>query len=70
MLIFLFTGCYYYINGTTDWMIRNFDRYIEVITSIFDKSIQKDSKKTIEYDLIDTLHGQIINGSGFPRFRL
>ncbi|MCP9611588.1 hypothetical protein NMU02_05735 [Coprobacter sp. LH1063] len=51
-------------------MIRNFDRYIEVITSIFDKSIQKDSKKTIEYDLIDTLHGQIINGSGFPRFRL
>lgn len=51
-------------------MIRNFDRYIEVITSIFDKSIQKDSKKTIEYDLIDTLHGQIINGSGENRFRL
>ena len=45
----------YYI-GSADWMPRNLDNRIEVITPVYDKEIQRDTAK-----------GRIVDGSGENR---
>lgn len=56
----------YYI-GSADWMPRNLDNRIEVITPVYDKEIQKDLKRIVEYGLRDTAKGRIVDGSGENR---
>lgn len=53
----------YYI-GSADWMPRNLDNRIEVITPVYDKEIQNDLKQIVEYGLRDTAKGRIVDGSG------
>lgn len=53
----------YYI-GSADWMPRNLDNRIEVITPVYDKEIQNDLKRIVEYGLKDTAKGRIVDGSG------
>lgn len=53
----------YYI-GSADWMPRNLDNRIEVITPVYDKEIQNDLKRIVEYGLRDTAKGRIVDGSG------
>ena len=53
----------YYI-GSADWMPRNLDNRIEVVTPVYDKEIQADLKKVVLYGLQDTAKGRIVDGSG------
>lgn len=56
----------YYI-GSADWMPRNLDYRIEVVTPVYDKEIQADLKKIVCYGLRDTAKGRIVDGSGENR---
>lgn len=56
----------YYI-GSADWMPRNLDNRIEVIAPVYDKEIQNDLKRIVEYGLRDTAKGRIVDGSGENR---
>lgn len=64
--IFIFAngGKERYFIGSADWMPRNLDNRIEVITPVYDKDIQKDLKHIVEYGLKDTAKGYIVDGSG------
>lgn len=53
----------YYI-GSADWMPRNLDNRIEVLTPVYDKEIQADLKRIVCYGLRDTAKGRIVDGSG------
>ena len=45
-------------------MPRNFDNRIEVMTPVYDKNIQAELKRIVEYGLRDTYQGRIVDGSG------
>ena len=64
--IFIFAngGNELYYMGSADWMTRNFDTRIEVVTPVYDKSIQQRLKQIIEFGLQDTAQGRIVDGSG------
>jgi len=53
----------YYI-GSADWMGRNLDHRIEVYAPVYDKDLQHQLKKVIEYGLKDNLKARIVDGSG------
>ena len=53
----------YYI-GSADWMPRNLDNRIEVLTPVYNKAIQDELKKVVCYGLRDTAKGRIVDGSG------
>ena len=50
--------------GSADWMPRNLDHRIEVITPIYDPSLKGEMKRIVEYGLRDTLQGRIVDGRG------
>lgn len=53
--------------GSADWMPRNLDNRVEVITPVFDPDIKKDILNTIEFGLRDNTHSHIVDGSGENR---
>ncbi|WP_300728035.1 RNA degradosome polyphosphate kinase [uncultured Bacteroides sp.] len=55
--------------GSADWMPRNLDNRIEVITPVNDLIIKEEMKRVVEYGLNDTLQGRIVDGSGENLFR-
>lgn len=64
ILIFGNGGEELYYLGSADWMTRNFDNRIEVMAPVYDKTIQEDLKRVIEYGLRDTLQGHVVDGTG------
>ncbi len=50
--------------GSADWMPRNLDNRIEVITPVYDQAIKEEMKKIIDYGLRDTLQGRVVDGTG------
>lgn len=50
--------------GSADWMPRNLDNRVEVITPVHDPVIKEDLKRVVEYGLLDTLQGRVVDGSG------
>ena len=54
--------------GSADWMPRNLDNRIEVVTPIYDVRIKKEMKRIVEYGLNDTLQGRVVDGSGENNF--
>ena len=54
--------------GSADWMPRNLDNRIEVVTPVYDPEIKEDLKRVVEYGLKDTLQGRIVDGSGRNEF--
>ncbi len=64
ILIFANGGTPKFYMGSADWMPRNLMNRIEVLTPIFDKDIQKDLLRTVEYGLKDTTNGRIVDGFG------
>ena len=48
--------------GSADWMTRNLDRRIEVLTPILDKEIFQELKDILELQLNDTIKARIIDG--------
>lgn len=47
--------------GSADWMTRNLDHRIEVITPILDKDVYSKIRRMIQYQLDDTVKARIIN---------
>lgn len=64
ILIFGNGGDELYYLGSADWMTRNFDNRIEVMAPVYDKTIQEDLKRVIEYGLRDTQQGHVVDGTG------
>lgn len=53
--------------GSADWMPRNLDNRIEVVTPVYDAKIKDDLEKVIDYGLRDTMQGRIVDGTGENR---
>lgn len=53
--------------GSADWMPRNLDNRIEVVTPVYDAKIKEDLEKVIDYGLRDTMQGRIVDGTGENR---
>ena len=53
--------------GSADWMPRNLDNRIEVVTPVYDAKIKEDLEKVIDYGLRDTMQGRIVDGMGENR---
>ena len=58
-----------YFMGSADWMPRNLDRRIEVVTEIFDPDLQADLMRTVEYGLRDNVQARVVDGSGRNEIR-
>lgn len=54
--------------GSADWMPRNLDNRIEVITPVYNPEIKEEMKRIVEYGLKDTMQGRIVDGRGENRF--
>lgn len=50
--------------GSADWMPRNLDHRVEVITPVYDEDIKANLRQVVEYGLKDTLQGRIVDGLG------
>lgn len=50
--------------GSADWMPRNLDNRIEVVTPVYNPEIKADLKLVVEFGLNDTLQGRIVDGTG------
>ena len=55
--------------GSADWMPRNLDHRIEVITPIYAPALKGEMKRIVEYGLRDTLQGRIVDGQGDNRLQ-
>lgn len=53
--------------GSADWMPRNLDNRIEVVTPVYDAKVKEDLEKVIDYGLRDTMQGRIVDGTGENR---
>lgn len=53
--------------GSADWMPRNLDNRVEVVTPVYDPAIKADLRKVIDFGLRDNLQGSIVDGSGENR---
>lgn len=62
--IFIFTngGDPLYFIGSADWMPRNLDCRVEVVTPVYDKEIQQELLRIVDYGLCDTLQGRLVAG--------
>lgn len=67
ILIFANGGEEKYYIGSADWMPRNLDHRIEVLTPVYDPDIQADLRRVVAYGLKDTRQGRIVDGSGENR---
>ena len=56
--------------GSADWMPRNLDHRIEVITPVFNEDIKKELIRIVEYGLKDNVAGRIVDGRGTNQFNL
>ena len=50
--------------GSADWMPRNLDNRVEVITPVYDPDIKADLKRVVDYGLRDTCQGRVVDGKG------
>lgn len=53
--------------GSADWMPRNLDNRVEVITPVYDPQIKEDLWKVVDFGLRDNCQGNIVDGSGENR---
>ena len=50
--------------GSADWMPRNLDNRVEVVTPVYDEAIKADLRTVVDYGLRDTLQGRTVDGTG------
>lgn len=50
--------------GSADWMPRNLDNRIEVITPVYDPSVKQEMIRIVDYALRDTCQGRLVDGTG------
>lgn len=51
-----------YFIGSADWMPRNLDTRVEVVTPVYDKTIQNELLKIVDFGLMDNVQGRVIIG--------
>ena len=51
-----------YFIGSADWMPRNLDCRVEVVSPVYDKEIQQELLTIVEYGLVDTKQGRLVAG--------
>ena len=64
--IFIFTGggqeqCFI---GSADWMPRNLDYRVEVVTPVYDPAIRAELHTIVDLGLADTRQGRLVDGQG------
>ena len=64
ILIFCNGGRRKFYLGSADWMPRNLESRIEVMTPVYDEDLKADLLRTVEYGLKDTTNGRVIDGKG------
>lgn len=67
IFIFANSGEERYYIGSADWMPRNLDNRIEVLTPVYDKDIQADLKQVVCHGFRDTSKGRVVDGTGENR---
>lgn len=50
--------------GSADWMPRNLDHRVEVVTPVYDHDIKEDLKRVVEYGLMDNIQARVVDGTG------
>ncbi|MDE7496674.1 MAG: RNA degradosome polyphosphate kinase [Muribaculaceae bacterium] len=50
--------------GSADWMPRNLDNRVEVVTPVFDPELKADLLNTVESGMADNTHGRLADGTG------
>lgn len=50
--------------GSADWMPRNLDNRVEVVTPVYDPLVKAEMKRIVDYGLRDTLQGRVVDGQG------
>ena len=50
--------------GSADWMPRNLDNLIEVVTPVYNETIKRDLWSVVDFGLRDTMQGRIVDGTG------
>lgn len=50
--------------GSADWMPRNLDNRVEVVTPVYDPALKGELKRIVDFGLKDTLQGRIVDGFG------
>lgn len=64
ILIFCNGGDERYYIGSADWMPRNLDHRIEVMTPVYNPIIKEELKRIVEWGFADTLKGRLVDGTG------
>ena len=64
ILIFCNGGDERYFIGSADWMTRNLDHRIEVLTPVYNTKIQQELKNIVEWGMADNRKGRIVDGKG------
>jgi polyphosphate kinase len=64
IFIFCNAGKEKYYLGSADWIPRNFDSRVEVLTPVLDEKVQRELKLIVEYGLRDDQKARIMNGTG------
>ena len=67
ILIFCNGGDERYFIGSADWMTRNLDHRIEVITPVYNTKVQQELKRIVEWGMADNRKGRIVDGRGLNR---
>ena len=50
--------------GSADWMPRNLDIRVEVLTPVYDPRIKADLRRVVDYGLKDSSQGRVVDGMG------
>lgn len=53
--------------GSADWMQRNLDNRVEVVTPVYDPLIKEDLQKVFDFGFRDTCQGCVVDGTGENR---
>lgn len=55
--------------GSADWMPRNLDNRVEVVTPVYDLEVKEEMKRIVDFGLRDTLQARIVDGEGKNLFK-
>ncbi len=50
--------------GSADWMPRNLDCRVEVVTPVYDPSVKGELRRIVDYGLRDNQQGRVVDGTG------
>ena len=50
--------------GSADWMPRNLDNRVEVVTPVYDPHVKEEMKRVVDFGLRDTLQARVVDGQG------